>query len=64
MKSLRSSSQSQYPGIHWTFSPAGRWSGGSSSIGSGGRFCTTGPATGNSAVAAYASWTGPRASTS
>src|SRR5688572_4061078 len=36
MKSDRSSSQSQYPGIHWTFSPAGRCSGGSSSIGSGG----------------------------
>src|SRR3954465_7588288 len=41
-KSARSSSHCQYPGTHWTLSPSGFWSGGSSSIGLGGSFGTTG----------------------
>src|SRR5205823_2667034 len=47
-----------------TLSPSGFWSGGSSSIGAGGAFGTTGLAVGYSTVVAYASCTGPRASTS
>src|SRR5262245_43983009 len=55
MNWLASSSQCQYPGIHWTWSPSGFWSGGSSSIGSGGCLGTTGVAAGASAVLANAS---------
>src|SRR3954447_11729106 len=41
-KSLLSWSQAQYPGIHWTLSPSGFWSGGSSSIGLGGSLAMIG----------------------
>src|SRR3954463_8059421 len=41
-KSFLSSSHCQYPGVHWTLSPSGFWSGGSSSIGLGGSFGITG----------------------
>src|SRR3954471_21226858 len=41
-KSFLSSSHCQYPGIHWTLSPSGFWSGGNSSTGFGGSFGITG----------------------